>query len=206
MGSLAAGGAAAMGSGAFTAMSAERDADINVVADDSGLIALVDEQPGDTVHQTDNPGELAIDFSGMSGDAGVNVNSRYQLGEFADKGWALPDDPLAVNTGSNVMEDPAFSIVNNDTVNHEITVSYDIDQSDIGGARVYWQFEDEARQYTIDLTGTTTSGSATIDGKGADPAPEPGDAVGAALFIDTRDYNGDPDDLDLSGTLTVSAD
>ena len=40
MGALAAGGAAGLGTGAFSAMTADRDAHINVVADADGLIAL----------------------------------------------------------------------------------------------------------------------------------------------------------------------
>jgi hypothetical protein len=208
LGALVAGSGAALGTGASVSSTMDRDANVNVVNDSNGLIALKDETGSDVV-QTQN-GELKIDFTGDTGSAGVNVDSRYQIGEFSavDKAF-IPDvesngGPLLEGTTSNVMSNPAFTIVNNDTVNHVVNVSYDISSSDIGGARVLWQFEDEARQYHIDLTGTTTSGSVSIDGKGADPAPEPGDSVGAALFIDTRGYSGDAEDLDLSGTLTVS--
>lgn len=206
-GALAAGSAAAIGSGAFTAMQAGRDADINVVSDSEGLIALTDETPSDIIRESSN-GELLIDFTADGSAGGVNVDSRYQVGEFVaiNKNFTPGVPPLLEGTSSNVMSDPAFNIVNNDTVNHEVGVSYECDASDIGGARLIWQFEDEARQYFIDLTGTSTSGSVLVDGKGADPAPEPGDAVHAALFVDTRGYTGDADDLDLSGTLTVSAE
>jgi hypothetical protein len=210
IGSLAAGSAAATGTGAFSAMSASRSANIDVVNDSNGLIGLEVGGSADGRVNT-NDGELAINFTSEQGGQGVNVNSRYQVGEFCavDKAFTPdldPDGPVLKGTSSNAMDDPAFEITNNDSVNHEITIKYECTAEDIGGARLIWQFEDEARQYFIDLSGSNTSGSTTIDGKGADPAPEPGDAVGAALLVDTRDYTGDADDLDLSGSLTVSAE
>jgi len=93
MGSLAAGGAAAMGSGAFTAMSAERDAQINVVADDDGLIALDPGLDSDTVKLSDNPGELVIDTS-LGGETGINNNSIYEFGQFEGMSLTEFDDEL----------------------------------------------------------------------------------------------------------------
>jgi hypothetical protein len=70
MGTLAAGSATAMGTGAFTAMSAGRDTTINVVSGADGLVAL---SPGpnitsDIVRESDNPGKLVVDTCDGSTD------------------------------------------------------------------------------------------------------------------------------------------
>jgi len=85
LGSLAAGGAAATGTGAFSAMTADRSADINVVDDTGGLVSLHPE--GEQV-ELDN-GELVIDLGMGEGedDFGVNVNSKYEFGEITDSTW-----------------------------------------------------------------------------------------------------------------------
>jgi hypothetical protein len=98
VGSLAAGGAAAMGTGAFSAAQISgREADIAVSSDDSALIQLI---PGyDAVSEstvTDNRvgyenGQLFISFddSGTSGNGsgnGVNPDSVYQVGAIGSDG------------------------------------------------------------------------------------------------------------------------
>jgi hypothetical protein len=90
MGSLAAGSAAAMGTGAFTTMTAERSANINVVNDSAGLVGLISD--GEQVWE-DN-GQLYINTSIGNGDAGsdegsygVNQGSTYQFGETEDATW-----------------------------------------------------------------------------------------------------------------------
>ena len=90
MGSIAAGGAAAMGTGAFTSMTAERSANINVVNDSAGLVGLIPD--GEQVWE-DN-GQLYINTSIGDGDAGnnegsygVNQDSTYQFGETEDATW-----------------------------------------------------------------------------------------------------------------------
>ena len=63
-GSLAAGGAAAMGSGAFTTSSAERTVDVNVAADTNGFVeitALDDKYASGT-----GDGQLELDFNSDS--------------------------------------------------------------------------------------------------------------------------------------------
>jgi len=209
VGTLAAGSGAGLGTGAFSSMSASRDANINVVNDASGLIALNDTTPGDTIGVNSN-GELSIDFSG-NGSNGVNVDSRYQVGTFSatNKSFARPDGYLE-GTTSNTVPNPAFTIQNNDDVDHTLDIEYELDANDISGARVFWQFELKARQYTLDLTGSNTWDALSSGGGSAIPKPNtgdtfsPGSTVDAVLFVDTRDYTGHPSDLDLSGTLTIN--
>lgn len=217
-GALMAGGAAAIGTGAYSAAEMDRNADIDVVNDANGLLALV---PGDgadgRVYESENPGELTIDFTSSQGGQGVNVDSRYQVGVFSQKGWATPDGALQVEP-----YEPAFRIVNNDTAEHTIDVGYECDAEDIGNATVFFQFYHESdvnvhnRHYSIGgrstsrpITGTDTSAFLSDDGqevpKNAADSFGPGDALGGVIFVDTRSVTIDPDDLDLSGTLTVRA-
>ena len=86
LGSLAAGGAAATGTGAFTAATVPRQADIGVQNDSNAYLQLraggargVGERVG-----KDGDGELYIDFDEDAGGSGVNDDSRYQLGAMND--------------------------------------------------------------------------------------------------------------------------
>jgi hypothetical protein len=108
LGSLAAGGAAAMGTGAFTsATTPDRDLSVSVDADDESMIAL---KPGDDEDITLNSSsQLELNLSG-SNDEGANINSRYEWGDFAN-----PDG------------DPAFTIQNNDTEDYMFKMEYYFD-------------------------------------------------------------------------------
>lgn len=155
-GALAAGGVAGLGTGAFSAMSADREADINVVADDAGLIALV---PGHeytggsgTVSDAyvDMPeDELVIDLTGgeeVEGE-GVNPDSTYQFGAIGDEGGDAIDEYVdggneyepprvtsddveygeAAGGSTDATQDPAFVVTNQDTTGHEVELFYDGD-------------------------------------------------------------------------------
>jgi len=85
-GSLAAGGAAAMGSGAFTTAEADRTVDINVAADSNGFVEI--QALNDTYASGTGDGELELDFNSDSGlgifdgDAqGVNPNATFNFDE-----------------------------------------------------------------------------------------------------------------------------
>ncbi len=89
MGSLAAGSAAAMGTGAFTSASITRTADMSVATDSNAFIQLGvggANGAGQRIKKTN--GELQIDFDGNGADgSGVNDDARYQIGAMDD------DDP-----------------------------------------------------------------------------------------------------------------
>jgi len=203
-GSLAAGSAAAMGTGAFSAMSAERNAGINVVADGDGLVALVDETDSDVVRETGD-GELTIDFTSNGNAGGVNVGSKYQVGHFraANKGFI----PEGLNDQIDDTSASAFSIVNQDTVAHTLNASFECEQDDIGKAEVVWQFHITSRQHMMSVSGTDTSASIQEIPKvnQDDSRFLPGDAVDVSLLIDTSDVERKPEDLDLSGNLTIES-
>jgi len=204
MGSLAAGTAAATGTGAFTAMSATRDANIDVVTDSDGLIGLVDTSDGNVVRTTDN-GELTIDFTADGNAGGVNIDSQYQIGYIrgSNKGFI----PNGLNDQIDDTDATAFEIVNNDTQAHTLNASYECNANDIGNASVFWQFHVKTRQHNMEVSGTNTYASIQEVPKvnQNDSRFLPGDSVDVSLLVDTRDVTQDPSNLDLSGTLTIES-
>jgi len=213
MGSLAAGGAAAMGSGAFTAMSADRQADINVVSDNDGLISLIPEDEEGVVYTTDNPGELAIDFSGGNGNSGVNVDSRYIVGSFhhTQVGSGANDLDAAhvfdSNDGANggtihstTMSawGYAFRIENRSTETRDITLAYEAEQSEVDGYLGFGLEIPWGQRETIEIEGTQVTDSAEITDV------SPGESVYVSFVVSTINVD-DYSEENLSGTLNVSS-
>jgi hypothetical protein len=188
-------------------MSADRDSNINVVTDDNGLVALNPGVDSDVVRLSDNPGELLIDFTADGNAGGVNTNSQYQVGYFrqSNKGFV----PEGLN---DQIDDPsvsAFEIQNNDTIPHSFDATFECDQSDIGNAELTWQFFLKTRVHMLTgITGSNTTQSILPANEipqvnQADSRWLPGDTIQATLHVDTRGVTEDPEDLDLSGTLSI---
>lgn len=120
----------------FSAMSAERQANINMVGDSAGLTALRSDTDSDVVRESGS-GELVIDFTAGGSAGDVNVDSVYQVralrapykGPRNSPGYLTPRD------------DAAFFIVNQDSVEHEVTLEYDV--QNIGNAQIVFQLQDE---------------------------------------------------------------
>lgn len=201
-GALAAGSAAAVGSGAFTAMQAGRDADIDVVNDASGLIALdVGPDIGSDVVREEN-GELTIDFTAGGSAGGINIDSRYQVGTFVTGEYPSIAEPLEEDSamGSNY----AFSIINQDTVSHTLGVKWIADDIDAyEGCELFLHFAptDDSDYENRDF-GQGNHGNGK-DGFTRDVAS--GEGYYVSILVDTRGATADPEDIDLSGTLRVSA-
>jgi len=201
MGSLAAGGAAAMGSGAFTTASASRSVTADVVNDEEGIIGLM---AGD--HQgieMNGDGELVIDLEGPGGE-GVNINSQYT--------WGDPDDPA-----SNY----AFKIVNNDSQAYDdLILEYELEDD---------SWVDNSTTYSNEsFIKFHTQGSGDPDGYWADleapnnalgtPIPvsrnlptsggvdfDSGQEVYVVVEVNTTGDLATTDD-DLAGSLTIKAE
>jgi hypothetical protein len=119
-GSLIAGSAAAVGTGAFTtATIPDRSVAVSVSDDDDSQIALVPGNDPD-ISITDD-GVLSMDLSGADGE-GVNINSRYT--------WGDPTDPA---------NDYAFKIVNNDEGTND-----DGSNRDYGPLTASYEFADDS--------------------------------------------------------------
>ncbi|MBP1923499.1 hypothetical protein J2751_002541 [Halorubrum alkaliphilum] len=204
-GALASGSAAAVGTGAFSAMDADRDVNVDVVSDDVGLVALQASDNHDFVNQ-DNEGNLEIDVPTDEGAEGLNNNARYQIGALAEDG-----DADWVDVGGDPTEDYAFVITNNDTQPHEIGLWGDFPA--IGGTGGFDQHVAAGMYYDGDQhTDRADSGGEvgeeyfegswpfTVEDVGA------GESVYVSLLFDTTQDGVEVDEGDLSGTITISAD
>ncbi|MFC6721070.1 hypothetical protein [Halobacteriaceae bacterium SHR40] len=70
-GSLAAGGAAAIGSGAFSSVSADRDINVNVAGDESAYLGL----ESTSAYSSQNGKKLALEFDGSNSQNGDGLNA-----------------------------------------------------------------------------------------------------------------------------------
>jgi uncharacterized cupredoxin-like copper-binding protein len=212
IGSLAAGSAAATGTGAFSAMSADRSANIDVVNDSAGLLSIVSDTPSDVVRQNDN-GEIVIDFTADDNAGGINVNSRYQVGEFSHfppgEVDALQDE--AFGGWGNPYDDAAFYIQNNDSTEKEVELTYNV-EGNIDGSQIYFQLQDEDDKNSNDITDEILIPNVAGRDNTAKATLSAGEKVGVSFQVDTGD--GDPGfgsgtdgstSEDLSGSMTVSA-
>jgi hypothetical protein len=194
LGSLAAGGAAAMGTGAFTSASADnRTVSVGVETDSSSQIGLVAGDVPD-VFQNSN-GEIELDLTGAEGE-GVNPNSEYT--------WGDPNNP-----NNNY----AFALVNNDESNYEnIEFTYTLNDAS-------W-VEDEGWESFIKFT-VYRDGNFTKKMRAPNPyEPEKETSRGLAdgiifdsgevwpvvVEVDTDSHSAEDleqGDIDLSGKLTI---
>jgi len=169
-----------VGTSAFTTAQVDRQANVDVVADEAGLLGLTDGTSGDLVFQN-GEGQLGVDFTaGTAG--GANTNALFELGN--------PDDP----TNSQ-----AFMITNNDVESHVINTEYRANTSD-ATTEDNLKFEvydgSGALVDTISASGSTASWSAPAN-----------TAFYVVITVDTghsSDLLGP--DADLSGTLGFSVD
>ena len=166
---------ATLGASAYTTGSVSRSANISVVNDDVGLIALSDGTSGPLVFQNAS-GALEIDFT-KGGASGVNTASHYELGNPAD----------AVNQS-------AFNITNNDAEAHDLTISYT--GAALGDADANIEFTVYDSSGAVAATVSEESTSATISGAAA------GSTYYVVIVVDTY---GVQSGTNLSGTLKVSA-
>ena len=115
MGALAAGGAAAVGSGAFTSVDAERNLEIDVVNDNTALLAmsptehpnadyLVDDGSGDPLDDGYTGGTIGIGMDDVLGEGVNNEAETYILDIFRLKNQGSQD--VRVNIGPHATESP----------------------------------------------------------------------------------------------------
>lgn len=199
-GSTAVGAAALVGSGAYTAMTASRNASVDVVNDASGLMALgVGNVPSDVVREEN--GELTIDFTAAGNAGGVNIDSRYQVGTFDTDYATVP--PGALETQSGIGSDYAFSVMNQDTITHDVRVKFEADDTgSYNGSALHFQYvptgDFDSKLRTLDESVGNNVEAFTMT------LPS-GEGYKASILVDTRDATGNPADIDLSGILTISA-
>lgn len=166
--------AAALGASAFTSASVKRTSNVNVVNDDAGLLALEDGTSGPLVFQNSS-GALEIDFT-QGGAGGVNVESRYELG-----------DPASPTTQY------AFNFTNNGGEAHDIVLSYTDAMTGDGDDNIQFQIFNSTGSNVATVSEESTT--ATLSGVSSTETHY------VVLVVDTH---GVTNSTDLSGTLEVS--
>ena len=163
LGSLAAGGAAATGTGAFTAAEITgRQADIEVNGDDAALIQMVPGHDASVAGEAStvtsnrvwlNNGQLAISFDDGAG-TGINPESVYQVGAIGSDAESalstLPNRPAqsdVLYSDGGTDADPAFVLRNESDRSHNVEIEWtgdsprdsdngDFDATEVGAAFV----------------------------------------------------------------------
>ncbi|MFY4816488.1 hypothetical protein ACOJIV_28010 [Haloarcula sp. AONF1] len=221
MGSLAAGGAAATGTGAYSQINTNRNVNANVAEDSQALLALRDATNGEIVRQNSSD-QLVIDFTANGRASGINPDSVHQIGTFgifSGKGEIKSEPNGAFN-------DPAFNIVNQTSQTQEITMSFDgkanncllamqIDRGleDDAGRDTLVSADDDSSVAADNRNDTDEDGVTKAYREEASISLPAGDRAGVAILVNTSRYrlpgNIDSDaadaSVDLSGTLTIDA-
>ncbi|MDZ5812344.1 hypothetical protein U4E84_13425 [Halorubrum sp. AD140] len=204
LGALVGAGAAASGTGAFSAAEASRQATIDVVDDSDGLIGLVANETIAGVRMNAG-GELTVSIG--DDDPGVNVSSVYQFGAFAsdddvdgltgDTFSVVTDgDPADMSDGQDSLES-AFAIVNQSAEEISVTIDFELND-DIDGDTEYAfelhssQGESGAREglATSPIVGKLTAQLGT------------GESFGVSFIVNA--LSGKTADA-ISGSLSISA-
>jgi hypothetical protein len=180
LGALVAGSGAALGTGASVSSTMDRDANIDVVNDSNGLLAVVvsDDVDSDVLRETSN-GEFTIDFTANGNADGVNVNSQYQIGSLFGVGAPMNEN------GNSPSVNPAFEIVNNDDLVDDAEPTKNLVVED----------------GSTNPSATFTTGAA---GGSRDDRLESAGEIGLSILVDTTG-SGATTSENLSGTLTISA-
>jgi len=219
LGSLAAGGAAATGTGAFSAMTADRQAEIDVVDDTDGLVSLTPQ--GEQVELRGS--ELAIDTSMGHDDGesyGVNVNSVYQFGKTEDGTWD-PDNFDPASAGGYVEDEDEDGDIADSGFAEWYGTHYS-NGSEVKTDRTFGDIPDDGSNvvseplFTVqnndtqphDIVLTIDEEIASVLGEGVDfdfelefQEVDPGEVVDIALVVLAGN-----DTVSPSGAITVSAD
>ena len=140
LGAVAAGGGAALGTGAFSQVEAQRTVTVNTDGDASALVGLATGATSTGVVQVTN-GTLEINFDNAGSGSGVNLDAKTTVGE---------EDGSSVTTS-------AFEITNNSDNTVEITfsISLNSNQNLSGNANDYLNlYTDTSNNAASDIGGT----------------------------------------------------
>jgi len=144
VGSLAAGSAAAMGTGAFTSVQAERDITVDVVGDSSALLGIQPHPSSpNSQYASTTDGEVSLDFTstdaasdtGLNDKAKVNIEDVLQITNNGTEGVyvTVKLEDADGKTGRDVATLSEFGISGDDDVDFARTAgSYDGDKLPTG--------------------------------------------------------------------------
>jgi hypothetical protein len=195
MGSLAAAGAAGIGTGAFSTVNAERSVSVSTAADSEALLALDPTGENSAYASGAGTGAVTIDISdsndsGFSGDPnGVNTNALTQIFDIfkvrnqGTQAAVVYVDPTSVPEDLRTSADDSFGIdpqatgrPNGDfekpenTIPDKISLSHIYDQDFPASTTYYGGGDDALEEYVL----------------------EPGESFDFGLYVDTRsgDFSG----------------
>jgi hypothetical protein len=171
VGSLAAGSAAAMGTGAFTSVTADRSVEVAVTGDANAYLALepVTGAPNNAYVKTSSDGKVSFDL-GQTGSSGSG---------FGD----VPGD--GYNNDAVARIDNLLEVTNQGT--RAVWFHVDVGKLDLDDADLKVELEDD--------TGSVVAGNVAKSGGWTSPVPDDyeltvGATVTMNLVLDTTEYNG----------------
>jgi len=192
LGALASGSAAAVGTGAFTSVEADRQVDVEVAGDSSAYLALRKAKDGTVgansdAYVNDSSGEVSFDFSSSNGNVDGN-------------GF----NPQAVTRINNLLE-----VANQGTQSAFLSVDLSsLDLSDGSNNQAYVGLE------VADGFDGSVQNNNIASGAAGGVVPDPtndgpytlgqGESVVLNLVVDTTDFEAS--DVSTSGTITFVAD
>jgi hypothetical protein len=188
-GAIAAGSAAAVGTGAFTSVDAQRDVTVNVADDADALLAM---------ERTDHPNS-AYAVKNDDGTIGINVSD--------DGNWNHDNDDAEYSfAGDGVNKEAYTNILHIFVLTNQGTQPVQIDVTgighDIGSGPNFPGVDMVATENASDTIpdGGTDDSSSLSDGN-SQPVLEPGESIDVGLWISTHvdDWDGDYD-------VTIHAD
>jgi hypothetical protein len=115
VGALAAGGAAAVGSGAFTTSSSDRTVDVNIAADSKGFVEITGQS--DRYASGTDDGQLELDFNGDALDGGRIIGPVDDKGLNPDTEFTFSEVFRVANIGGTgdmrvIIEADGFNLEN----------------------------------------------------------------------------------------------
>jgi hypothetical protein len=156
MGSLAAAGAAAIGTGAFTSVEAERTVSVNIVSDANAYLKLASD--GDYV-SNDNSAEFTIDLGSVgngAGGRGFNRNAASavdEVFEIHNQGTKTVDISLEYSGDGKVVQE-----VDNANLDWNEGVYFEV-SDDVGGSSI-----GSGRSTTVDVAVVEQGGDGVSGG------------------------------------------
>ncbi|WP_435359152.1 hypothetical protein [Haloarchaeobius sp. DFWS5] len=203
MGSLAAAGAAAMGTGAFSRTSATRDVRVRAAGDASAQLKL---QPTSDYAGYNSDGLLSLQFDGLNANADVEITDVFRIknqsdrnvGIFIDEGSAS----YAFQNGSGDAEQPSeagadgmYNQLQNAGFNQNGWFDDDNSTEDINGPK--------ALPSAYRSSPSNSANRPGLDPSQYDHVLAPGQSLSPDWYI--FDTPADPSDLNVTGEIVVLA-
>jgi hypothetical protein len=206
IGSLAAGGAAAMGTGAFDNVTAPRSVNVSMVGDASASLSL---NPISQYANQNSDGELTLNFGNINPGADVEFFDVFEIQNAGDKGVAIFLDEGNGWAGGSA-EYPLQGTIYQNLADEGMPSNgwFDDDTNDLGDINGPDAMPSAYRDFTPndDFQGDSPTGNTNSTSKAWNPATDPhilrsGDTMTPDFYI----HNTDPKGVSVAGELVIWA-